>query len=182
MSDNAEGSTPGPRRAGRALRATAAALLAAAVAFAAFSGFWLASADSGRAQAATARDEAQRAADAAVVSLQSLDYRDVEAIYDKWLTHATGLLREELETNREATIKSLQQGGTTTQASVADSAVVDLDTARGAATVIVSVIVEVTNSDGSQNDKRIRYRADMSRTDQGWLVAGLGQVAIEPVA
>ncbi|GGS48180.1 MULTISPECIES: hypothetical protein [Actinokineospora] len=163
-------------------RVLAMAVFAVAVAFAVFGGvrWWTASADVDSDQAAM-RDEALRSATAAVETFNTLDHRNVDEGLDRWLSAATGPLADELRATRDASRERIVKAGTATQGKVVDAAVTELDPADGTAAVIASVEVVVTPETGDAVTKRVRFTAQMTKTDRGWLLSGIAQVPTSPV-
>jgi Mce-associated membrane protein len=187
------GPRPSGRQLGRPLIA-ALALVLVAVGFLAWSavGFVSAGSDVDRARAdlaaarerhgsgadpvKTARDEALRAAQDAVVVMNTLDYRDVDAGLDKWTEVTTGSLHDEVVNGRAQSEQAIENAQSVTKATVLSAAVKAVDARAGTATVLVALKVNVSTGGAAATDKFMRMQGTLLRTDQGWKLDGLGQV------
>ncbi|MGW5055355.1 hypothetical protein [Actinokineospora sp. NPDC004072] len=163
-------------------RVLAAAVFAVALAFAVYGGArWWSAATSSSADASALRDEALRSATAAVETFNTLDHRSVDEGLDRWLAAATGPLADELRSTRDTSRARIVEARTVTEGTVVDAAVTELDPTAGTAAVIASVEVVVTPETGAAATKRVRFTAQMTKTDQGWLLSGIAQVPTSPV-
>ncbi|GAA4425565.1 hypothetical protein GCM10023148_28490 [Actinokineospora soli] len=171
----------GSRTRGR-FRVLAMALFAVALAFAVYGGVqWWSASTSTAADQAALRDEALRSATSAVEVFNTLDHRAVDEGLDRWQAVSTGPLADELAGSRESSRARIVEARTITEGKVVDAAVTELDPARGTASVIASVEVVVTPDGGVAATKRLRFAAELSRTDRGWLLSGIAQVQPTPV-
>lgn len=158
------------------------AVFAVALAFAGYGGVqWWSASTSTAAEQSAMRDEALRSARSAVETFNTLDHRTVDEGLDRWQATSTGPLAEELAGTRDTSRARIVEARTVTQGTVVDAAVTELDPARGTASVIASVEVVVTPETGAAATKRVRFAAEMTRTDQGWLLSGIAQVPTSPV-
>lgn len=133
-------------------------------------------------------DEATRAAERDVVlisatqdieTLNTLDYRQIDAGLARWQAVTTGTMHDQLTQVGAADRKLLAKQHKVSSGRVIDAAVVALG--DGTATVIASV--EVTVRDGTNpavqpTVKRNRFTADLVRTGGTWKLETLDQVAV----
>lgn len=178
-----DGSMPaetGRRASGR--RGSVMVLVASVVALVvAVSGLlaWRAAASGDEGSTARARDAVTVAANRGIATLNSLDYRDVDAGLDAWVAVSTGALADQLAGISAENRKLLEEAGKISTGNVLEAAVVDLD--KTTATVIAAV--EVTVADGTDADaepavKRNRFSADMVLVKGEWKVENLQQVPV----
>ncbi len=140
---------------------------------------WRATAGDERLERAEARDEVVAAATKHVATLNSLDYRDVDAGLKAWADASTGTLHDQLVQAGEQDRQLLVDQQKVSTAKVLEAAVLELD--DDSATVIAAV--EVSIADGATPDaepelKRNRFSAQLVRTDGRWLLEDLGQVGV----
>jgi Mce-associated membrane protein len=165
----------------RNLRKIAIAAVVLALAFAAWGGwsYWQATKDSGGVIAA--RDEVLTSGRAAVATLTTLDHKDIDAGYDRWLAASTGALHDELESSKEAGKEQIRQAKTVTAATIVDAAMTDIDTGQGRAKLMAVVEISVTPDGGQAVSKRNRFEAEMTRVEGSWKLSSLVQVPYIPV-
>ena len=151
-----------------------ALLVAASGAFA----WWQASHDADL-KAADTRDVVLVQARQAIETMNTLDYRKVDAGVKAWAAVTTGTLRDQLAavSAEDRTLLADQKKISTGR--VVDAAVVDLD--GNSATIIAAV--EVTVKDAAKSDseptvKRNRFTADAVKVGGTWKLASLQQVAV----
>lgn len=135
----------------------------------------LAATDDGLELAETRETVLQDARQAAI-NLNTLDHRDVEAGLDLWEQTSTGTVLEEFRTNREQYAQFVAESKRTTEATVTDAAVAELDTRAGIARVLLGVDVQVTPEGQEPVLTRQRLQLEMTRTDEGWKVSRLSPV------
>ncbi|MGH3616175.1 MAG: hypothetical protein ACRDRK_27005 [Pseudonocardia sp.] len=164
------GGTPAPVR----VIAFVAAL--AALAAIAFGVRWGLAATDDSFELAQARDTVLLDARQAAINLNTLDNSNVEAGLDLWEQSSIGAVLEEFRTNREQYAKFVAESRRTTQASVTDAAVAELDVRAGIARVLVGVDVQVRPEGAEPVLTRQRLQLEMTRTDQGWKVSRLSPV------
>jgi len=130
-------------------------------------------------QPATAvRDAALIAARQDIVVLNSLDYRNLDAGLHRWLDASTGDLHASFAHVTAADRKRITDAAAVTTAHVLEAAMVSLDAAEGHATVIASVELTVTPTNGKAVVKRERQSADVTLVGGVWKVSGLQQVGV----
>lgn len=163
-------------------RVVAMAVFAVALVFAVYGGLqWWSASTSAAADQAALRDEALRSATSAVETFNTLDHRTVDEGLDRWQAVTTGPLAEELTGTRDSSRARIIEARTVTQGKVVDAAVTELDPARGVASVIASVELVVTPEKGEPATKRLRFTAEMTKTDRGWLLSGIAQIPANAV-
>ncbi|MFC5951482.1 hypothetical protein ACFQH9_24745 [Pseudonocardia lutea] len=169
------GPSGGPRRFGgpRALQVAAAVAVVAAIVFGVL---WLTTLLSGDRKLAEERDDVLVAARQSAISLNTLDWHDVDGGLDRWEQTSTGPVLDEFRTNRAQYAQFVAQAKRTTTATVSDAAVSELNDAAGIARVLVGVDVTVTPDGQQPIPTRQRLQLEMTRTDEGWKVSKLAPV------
>jgi len=129
---------------------------------------------------AQTRDAVLIAATSHIQTLNSLDYRHVDAGLATWAAVTTGTLHDQVTQVSADERKLLADQKKISTGKVVDAAVFSLD--GDSATVIASV--EVTVQDDTQTDaaptvKRNRFSADLVDVHGKWLVENLQQVAVD---
>jgi len=173
-------SDPGSRRGSRlpviALSAAVALVVAAAAVAVWFGIAWLnASNDDGLAFSST-RDEVDRVARAAIVTMNTLDYRKLDESLANWADATTGPLHDEIDKLTDEKKKQLTDAKPVTSAKVTSSAVKELDERGGKAVVIASIEKTVSTADGEPQPSYQRISATLLRTGDGWKLENLGPV------
>jgi Mce-associated membrane protein len=156
--------------------ATAAVVLVGAVLFAAVAGWSWLSAPRTPSLAQT-RDAALRAGEQAVLNLNTLNYRTVEAGLRLWEQSSTGALHAEIVAGRAAFVRQIRLAKTVTSAKVIDAALTNLN--AHAATIIVAIQVSVAPAKGAASAKQSRLEGQLTRTASGWKLSALSQVPVE---
>lgn len=171
---------PDPAKTSGVRRAWPVALLALAVLIAAVGLFswWRAAHDDGLAQGRD-RDAVLIAATSQIATLNSLDYRHVDAGLARWRAVTTGTLHDQVGdvSAEERTLLADQKKISTGK--VTDAAVLSLD--EDTATVVAAVQVTVKDDlhpDQAATVKRNRFSADLVLVHGSWLVESLQQVAV----
>ncbi|MPZ85569.1 MAG: hypothetical protein GEV28_36390 [Actinophytocola sp.] len=166
-----------------ALSAAVALLVAAATVAVWFGISWMrASNDDGLAYSGT-RDEVDRVARAAIVTMNTLDYRKLDAGLGNWADATTGTLHDEIVKLTDQNKQQLKDAKSVTSAEVRSSAVRELDDRAGKATVIAAIKTTVQTGDKKPVEKYQRIEATLAKTDAGWKLEGLGEVAyVQPQA
>jgi Mce-associated membrane protein len=167
-----------PSGRGPQLLLTAAVALAAATAVVAavFGVQWLnASNDDGLAYS-KARDEVNRVGQAAVVTMNTLDYHTVDQGLKDWETATTGDLHDEVVRSKASSRDAIVSVQSVTKATVLSSAVSELDDRAGQASVLVALKVHVTVKGQEPVDKYMRIAAKLQRTGAGWKLYEIGRV------
>ena len=158
-----------------------AVLALVAVVAAGWAGYtWWSATRSNTAETVMARDSALQAARQLAVTLQSVDPSNPEDSMRAWQSAATGLLLQKLQSDSEKYIADLKKTPSTSQATVVDAALTDLDSDVGTATVITALDVSqsalVNGVAGAPTVRQLRVKLTLSRTDQGWKVSSSGLV------
>ncbi|MCE7005698.1 hypothetical protein LWC34_23140 [Kibdelosporangium philippinense] len=152
------------------------ALVVVAFAFAAVFGIWWASASGDDADVRRAREEVSTSGAAAVATLTSLDFNNVDATYQRFLDVSTGSVHDDYAKNQDAFKKRISDAKVVTTAAVRETAVTDVNLQRKEATILVVVDTTVKESDKAPTTKRLRIEAALDQTDDGWKVKALRQV------
>jgi len=169
-----------PRRTHRLTTAAVAAVLVVATLFVVVAavGWWRAAHSPDRA-IATARDSALLGARVDIATVNSLDYHHVDEGLARWLAVTTGTLHDQIAQATNTEKQVIERAKTTTQATVVDAAVTQVDPDAGTATVIASVDVQKTPATGQSVTARNRFSAAMRRVDGRWRLAGLTPVQVQ---
>jgi Mce-associated membrane protein len=156
------------------------AVLAVAVIVAAAGLFsWWRAAHDDKLALARTRDAVLIAATSHIETLNSLDYRHIDAGLAKWRQVTTGTLHDQLSQVSANEQKLLADQKKVSTGKVVDAAVFSLD--GTSATVVASVEVSVKDElhpDQAATLKRNRFSADMVEVHGRWLVENLQQVAV----
>ncbi|HEX6353908.1 hypothetical protein [Actinophytocola sp.] len=183
----------------QSLLMVAIALVVAATAVAGWYGVrWISAANDDSLAYSKTRDEVNRVALAAVVTMNQLDYRKIDEGLDDWEAATTGKLHDEIVKNRGTVRDSIVQKQSISTATVLSSAVKELDERAGKASVMVAIKmnVDVTETLTSppaqvpgitckqvegqnyrcQGVKYKRLEGSLQRTDAGWKLETLADV------
>lgn len=125
---------------------------------------------------AAERDTVLRDAEKAGITLNTIDYRHVDADLDKWASVSTGALHEEITRSRKQSKDAIVEAKSATEAEVLSSAVSELNRDSGKATVLAAMLVHVRAGDAQPSEKRMRIEISMARTKIGWRADGIAQV------
>lgn len=149
-----------------------------AVAAAAWCGvsWWSAAHDETR-ELGVLRDEARAAGARALVEVNTLDHRDVDAALDRWRAAATGELRERFDTNRESDARAATAAKTATTATVVDSVVTKVDDRAGTAEIMAVLDLALKTDNGEPQARRSRVIAELARTPDGWKLSAVQVLA-----
>lgn len=126
------------------------------------------------------RDDVTRVATAAVITVNSLDYRTVDEDLRNWADATTGTLHDEIEGIDDATRKTATDSKSVGSAKVHSLAVRELDERAGTAIVIAAVQLDVTVEGEEPVAKYQRLEATMTRVDGEWKLESIGQVPFTP--
>ncbi|WP_300017055.1 hypothetical protein [Pseudonocardia sp.] len=129
---------------------------------------WAITLGDGSRELAQARDVVLVDARQAAMNLNSLDHENVEAGLDLWERSSTAGLLEEFRANRAEYAQLVTESQRTTEATVPDAAVAELDLRAGVARVLVGVDVQVTAPGQEPSLFRQRLQLEMTRTADGW--------------
>ncbi|MDQ3788183.1 MAG: hypothetical protein M3422_13200 [Actinomycetota bacterium] len=124
---------------------------------------------------AQARDDALADGRAAVEVFNTLDYRHVDEDLDRWESVATGALLTQLTEGRASAAAQIRQVKSVTTAEILDAALSEFDEAKGKATLLAAVSVEVTLPGQEPTTKRMRLVASLDRDGDDWKVSDLHQ-------
>lgn len=126
---------------------------------------------------AQARDTVLIDARQAAINLNTLNPADVAAGLDLWERTSTGTVLEEFQRNRETYARFVLEAKRSTEASVVDAAVAELDVRAGIARVLVGVDVVVRPENQEPVLSRQRLQLEMTRTPDGvWKVSKIAPV------
>ena len=148
------------------------ALAVAAVLAAAWFGWswWHAAADEGLVRARD-RDAVVAAAADALVTLNTIDYRDAGGALDRWTAVTSGHLGASLSGDRQAQVDRATTARLVATASLRQIAVTELtgDTAR----VIAVLDVSIASGGGGPKPGRSHLTADVARADGTWKITSV---------
>lgn len=126
---------------------------------------------------AAARDAVLVDARQSAINLNTLNSADVEAGLNLWEQTSTGTVLEEFQRNRETYAKFVAEAKRSTEASVVDAAVAEMDIRAGIARVLVGVDVVVRPEGQEPVLSRQRLQLEMTRTIDGvWKVSKVAPV------
>jgi Mce-associated membrane protein len=155
----------------------AVALVVAATAVAGWFGVaWLRVANDDSLSFSQTRDEVNRVGQAAIVTMNNLDYRKVDQGLTDWETATTGNLHNEIVKAKKTSRDAIIQAQSVTRATVLSSAVSELDDRAGQASVLVALRVNVTVKGQQPTDKFMRLEGKLQRTADGWKLYEIGEV------
>jgi Mce-associated membrane protein len=173
----AEESSVPESRLPQILLTAAVALVVAAAAVAGWFGVaWFNAANDDSLEYSRVRDEVNRVGQAAVVTMNTLDYRKVDQGLKDWETATTGALHDEVVKGKQTSRDAIVAAQSVTKATVLSSAVSELDDRAGQASVLVALKVNVTVKGEEPKDKFMRLAAKLQRTEDGWKLYEIGQV------
>jgi len=159
------------------LLTAAVALLVAAAAVAGWFGVaWARAASDDSLSYSRTRDEVNRVGQAAIVTMNTLDYRKVDQGLADWESATTGTLHSEIVKDKKTSRDAIVQAQSVTRATVLSSAVSELDDRAGQASVLVALKVNVTVKGQQPTDKYMRLAGKLQRTEDGWKLYEIGQV------
>ena len=160
------------------LLTAAVALVVAAAAVAGWFGVaWFNAANDDSLRYSQVRDEVNRVGQAAVVTMNTLDYRKVDEGLKDWETATTGKLHDEVLKGKQSSRDAIVAAQSVTKATVLSSAVSELDDRAGQASVLVALKVHVTVKGEEPRDKFMRLAGKLQRTEDGWKLYEIGQVS-----
>lgn len=122
------------------------------------------------------RDAVLRDAQRAVLTLNTLNYRQVQDGLTLWEQAATGPLLGQLRTNRESYVRAITESATVSSAKLLDAAVASLDARAGTALVFAGVDVTSQLEQSNPGCVHRRVRLEMMRVGADWKVAMLDPV------
>jgi Mce-associated membrane protein len=155
----------------------AVALVVAAAAVAGWFGVsWFSAANDDSLAFSQVRDEVNRVGQAAVVTMNTLDYKTVDQGLKDWENATTGDLHDEIVKGKASSRDAIVQAQSVTKATVLSSAVSELDDRAGQASIMVALKVNVTVKGQQPTDKFMRLAGKLQRTEDGWKLYEIGQV------
>lgn len=119
------------------------------------------------------REAVLRDAERAILTLNTLDYRQVQDGLTLWEQSTTGSLLEQLRTNRDTYARAITDSTTISSAKVLDAAVASLDARAGTALVLAGVDVTSQLDKGDPGCAHRRVSMDMIRVGDSWKVGAL---------
>ena len=123
------------------------------------------------------RDRVLAAAGQAIVNLNTLDHRDVDAGLKNWQDSSTAELYDEIAQGRARLKSDVEKAKTTSSAKVVESALTELDTRAGKAAVIAAVRITITRAGEKPAENIRRFSGQLTRTSDGWKLSALGQAS-----
>ncbi|WP_156757948.1 hypothetical protein [Actinokineospora pegani] len=168
-------------RGANALLLGAGAVAVVALVFAVWFGVaWISAAGDDDLSVDRARDEVSRVGEAAVVTLNTLDYRQLDRDLDRWAAATTGPLLENINGDRAAAKATIEQGKLVTTARVLKSAVTQLNDREGTAQIMVAIVRDFTPDGGEAETAYLRIQGALDRTETGWKLSNVGTVDFAP--
>lgn len=167
---------PDSRLPAIALSVAVALVVAAAVVAGWFGVAWFQAANDDGLAYSTKRDEVDRVARAAIVTMNELDYRKLDEGLENWADATTGPLHDEIVNLSAEKKKQLEDAKPVTSATITSSAVKELDDRGGKATVIAAIEKTVQTAGGKPQPSYQRVQATLTRTKDGWKLENLGPV------
>jgi Mce-associated membrane protein len=122
------------------------------------------------------RDAVLRDAQRDTLTLNTLDYRQVQGGLTSWEQSAAGSLLTQLRANRNTYARAITDSTTISTARVLDAAVASLDERSGTARVLVGVDVTSQSEHGDPSCTHRRVRLEMIRAGDAWKVGALAPV------
>ncbi|SMD09271.1 hypothetical protein [Kibdelosporangium aridum] len=145
-----------------------------AVAAAGFTGWrWWTSANSSEADLAKQRDAVLEVGVRQVIELNTVDYQNLDADFDRWREASTGPLLERLNRNRDTDRQAALGAKTVARANPVVAAITTMNTYSGTANMIAAVEVSVSQNGAQPTTSVSRWDVDLARTDMGWKVSAL---------
>src|SRR6266568_5972708 len=116
---------------------------------------------------AAAGAEALRDARLDVLTMNTMDYRHVDACWQAWLGASTGTLHGQLTQSAAVLTQQFQQQKLITSGTITKAEVAQADSVAGTATILGTEDLHVTNN-GTRAINHEGFRADLQRTPAGW--------------
>lgn len=153
------------------------ALVVAAAAVAGWFGVaWASASNDDSLSYSRTRDEVNRVGQAAIVTMNTLDYKTVDQGLADWETATTGALHDEVVKGKKDSRDAIVAAESVTKATVLSSAVSELDDRAGQASILVALKVNVAVKGQEPTDKYMRLAGKLQRTADGWKLYEIGQV------
>lgn len=156
-----------------AIRVVAVVALLAVAAAGWFGVSWYRAAHDKSLAVGMARDAVLRDAQRATLTLDTLDYRQVQDGLSLWEQSAAGSLLAQLRASRNTYARAITDSTATSSARVLDAAVASLDERSGTAQVFVGVDVAAQSEKDDPSCTHRRVRLEMIRVGDTWKVAAL---------
>jgi Mce-associated membrane protein len=155
----------------------AIALVVAAASVAAWFGVaWFQASNDDGIEFSRTRDEVDRVARSAIITMNTLDYRKLDEGLESWADISTGALHDDIGKLTADEKKQLKDAKPVTSAKVTSLAVKELDDRGGKATVIAAIEKTVQTGDRKPQPSYQRIQATLLRTKDGWKLENLGPV------
>jgi Mce-associated membrane protein len=123
----------------------------------------------------TSRDDSLRAAEEAAVTLNTLDYKNVQPGLDRWEAVAAGPLLDQLKARRPDAASTAEKAKSASTAKVLVAAVSKISPDASSAEVLALVEVTVTDSKGTTT-KQVREKLGVIQTAAGWKISAISPV------
>lgn len=168
---------PAPRRLSRdpLIRVASLVTVIAAAAAAWFGWSYNTAAGNDDLAYAAERDKVLAVANQAIVNLNTLDHRNVDAGLKVWQDSTTAELYDEIAKGRSRLEAEVKKAETTSTAKILESGLTELDTRAGKAAVIAAVRITITGAEGKPSENTRRFAGQLTKTSSGWKLSALGQ-------
>ncbi|RJQ69451.1 hypothetical protein D5S17_30130 [Pseudonocardiaceae bacterium YIM PH 21723] len=124
------------------------------------------------------REAALLAGEQGVITLNTMDYRNVDKSLDDWDSVATGYLLDDFKQGRENAKKILAEAKAVSSATVREAAVTELDSRAGKASMLVLIdAVNTTEKGGTAKGAR-RIGVQLTKVDGVWKLNGTAPVPV----
>ncbi|WAL65163.1 hypothetical protein ORV05_30300 [Amycolatopsis cynarae] len=166
-------------RLGRFLLLGSAGLAAAALIVAAVFGiqWWVASSDDNL-PLAQARDEVVREAGIAVRAYTEMDYRNLDAFFQKQIDVSAPEMQNQIKNIEQTYRQAMTDAKTQVTTTVQEVGVEELNEHEGKASLLAAISTLVTKEGQQQVAKPLRLEVQMTRVGQDWKVSSIGSVPV----
>lgn len=154
----------------RTLQILIAVVVLAALAAGWFGWSWWSAAHDDDLAVATKRDTVLREATAALVTLNTVDYRTAKRDIGEWVAVSTGRFGKELAEQRGQQIQRVKKAQIVATATVVDAAVTEMHPRKDTARVMAVLDIEVRSKDNKQQTRHSLIEARLVRAEQDWKV------------
>ncbi|WP_245574023.1 hypothetical protein [Amycolatopsis nigrescens] len=134
--------------------------------------WWRAANDDGLNRAAD-RDAVLTEGTAALLALNTVDYRDAVGDVDRWVRASTGQLGKSLNGERKLEADRAVAARTVATATMKQAAVTELDGTAGTARMLAVLDLRISTNDAPAVPSRNKLNVDLERTGEGWKVSGV---------
>lgn len=129
---------------------------------------------------AAIRDESLKAAESAVVVVNTLDYKALDQGLDQWESVAASPLLDDLKAKRGEASTAATKAKSSSTAKLLAAAVATIAADGNSTDVLASVEVTTTEPKGGPAVRQLRFKLTMSATPQGWKLSAV--TPVEPPA